>query len=82
MIRKQKNILSEDELKVIKAWVAHREKYKDLRADDSETIKYTGKSSNDLTGLTRGSSAPTYNLTPLATTASAHSSGVQVRGSY
>ena len=51
-------------------------------ANDSETIKYTGKSSNDLTGLTRGSSAPTYNLTPLATTASAHSSGVQVRGSY
>ena len=51
-------------------------------ANDSETIKYTGKSSNDLTGLTRGSSAPTYNLTPLVTTASAHSSGVQVRGSY
>ena len=51
-------------------------------ANDSETIKYTGKSSNDLTGLTRGSSAQTYNLTPLVTTASAHSSGVQVRGSY
>ena len=51
-------------------------------ANDNETIKYTGKSSNDLTGLTRGSSAPTYNLTPLTTTASAHSSGVQVRGSY
>jgi len=51
-------------------------------ANDSETIKYTGKSSNDLTGLTRGSSAPTYDLTPLVTTASAHSSGVQVRGSY
>jgi len=51
-------------------------------ANDNETIKYTGKSSNDLTGLTRGSSAPTYNLAPLVTTASAHSSGVQVRGSY
>ena len=51
-------------------------------ANDNETIKYTGKSSNDLTGLTRGSSAPTYNLTPLVTTASAHNSGVQVRGSY
>ena len=32
--------------------------------------------------MTRGSSAPTYNLTPLVTTASAHNSGVQVRGSY
>ena len=51
-------------------------------ANDNETIKYTGKSSNDLTGLTRGSSAPNYNLTPLVTTASAHNSGVQVRGSY
>ena len=51
-------------------------------ANDNETIKYTGKSSNDLTCLTRGSSAPTYNLAPLVTTASAHSSGVQVRGSY
>ena len=51
-------------------------------ANDNETIKYTGKSSNDLTGLTRGSSAPTYNLAPLVTTASAHNSGVQVRGSY
>jgi len=51
-------------------------------ANDSETIKYTGKSSNDLTGLTRGSSAPTYNLTPETTTASAHDSGVKVRGSY
>jgi len=51
-------------------------------ANDSETIKYTGKSSNDLTGLTRGSSAPTYNLTPQTTTASAHDANVQVRGSY
>ena len=51
-------------------------------ANDSETIKYTGKSSNDLTGLTRGSSAPTYNLTPQTTTASAHDANVKVRGSY
>ena len=51
-------------------------------ANDNETIKYTGKSSNTLTGLTRGSSAPTYNLTPATTTASAHDSEVKVRGSY
>jgi len=51
-------------------------------ANDSETIKYTGKSSNDLTGLTRGSSAPTYNLAPQTTTASAHDADVKVRGSY
>ena len=51
-------------------------------ANDNETIKYTGKSSNDLTGLTRGSSAPTYNLAPQTTTASAHDANVKVRGSY
>ena len=53
-------------------------------ANDNETIKYTANNTGTgvLSGLTRGSSAPTYNLTPQTTTASAHSSGVQIRGSY
>jgi len=48
----------------------------------SEVIKYTGKSTNTLTGLTRGSSAPTYGLTPQASTAGAHSDLDKVFGSY
>jgi hypothetical protein len=48
----------------------------------SEVIKYTGKSTNTLTGLTRGSSAPTYGLTPQASTATAHNDGDKVFGSY
>ena len=50
--------------------------------NDNETIEYTGKSGNDLTGLTRGTGAPTYNLAQLATTASAHSAGDSVAGTY
>ena len=48
----------------------------------SEVIKYTGKSTNTLTGLTRGTSAPTYGLTPQATTANSHNSLDKVFGSY
>jgi len=48
----------------------------------SEVIKYTGKSTHTLTGLTRGSSAPTYGLTPQASTATAHNDGDKVFGSY
>ena len=48
----------------------------------SETIQYTGKSSNELTGCTRGSSAPSYGTTPESTTAVAHTSGAKVYGSY
>jgi len=48
----------------------------------SEVIKYTGKSTHTLTGLTRGSSAPTYGLTPQASTAAAHSDLDKVFGSY
>jgi len=48
----------------------------------SEVIKYTGKSTHTLTGLSRGSSAPTYGLTPQASTATAHSDGDKVFGSY
>ena len=49
---------------------------------NSETIKYTGKSSNDLTGCTRGTAAPSYGLTPQNTTAIAHTSGAKIYGSY
>ena len=49
---------------------------------NSETIQYTGKSSNDLTGCTRGTAAPSYGKTPASTTAVAHTSGAKVYGSY
>ena len=49
---------------------------------DSETIKYTGKAGNDLTGCTRGTASPTRGSTPSSTTAVAHSSGDKVFGSY
>ena len=48
----------------------------------NETVQYTGKSSNDLTGCTRGTSAPSYGTTPESTTAVAHTSGAKVYGSY
>ena len=48
----------------------------------SEVIKYTGKSTNTLTGLTRGSSAPTYGLTPQSSTANSHDDLDKVFGSY
>jgi hypothetical protein len=47
-----------------------------------ETIKYTGKSGNNLTGCTRGTSAPVAGVTPTATTARTHNSGAKVFGSY
>ena len=48
----------------------------------NETIEYTGKSSNDLTGCTRGTAAPSYGKTPVNTEAGSHSSGAKVYGSY
>jgi hypothetical protein len=50
----------------------------------SETIKYTSNdtSSNTLSGLTRGSAAPSYGATPGNTTARAHDDGSKVYGSY
>jgi len=53
-------------------------------ADANETIYYGANNTGTgvLSSLTRGTSAPTYNLSPLTTTASAHSSGDKVRGSY
>ena len=47
-----------------------------------ETIKYTGKSGNDLTGCTRGTAAPSYGKTPVSTTAVAHDAYAKVYGSY
>ncbi len=47
-----------------------------------ETIQYTGKSSNDLTGCTRGTVAPLYGETRSSTTAGSHNSGAKVFGSY
>jgi hypothetical protein len=53
-------------------------------ADANETIYYGANNTGTgvLSSLTRGTSAPTYNLSPITTTASAHSSGDKVRGSY
>ena len=53
-------------------------------SNDNETIKYTANNTGTgvLSGLTRGSSAPTYNLAPIATTAQSHTSGDTVYGSY
>jgi hypothetical protein len=48
----------------------------------SETIEYTGKSTNDLTGCTRGTAAPSYGATPVNTEAGSHSSGAKIYGSY
>ena len=47
----------------------------------NETIEYTGKSTNDLTGCTRGTAAPSYGKTPISTTAGSHSSGAKIYGS-
>jgi len=47
-----------------------------------ETIQYTGKSGNNLTGCTRGTAAPIEGATPNVTTARAHNSGAKVFGSY
>ena len=48
----------------------------------TEIITYTGNSSDDLTGCTRGTAAPSYGKTPESTTALAHTTGAKVYGSY
>ncbi len=48
----------------------------------SETIQYTGRSVNTLSGCTRGTAAPSYGKTPVNTEAGSHSSGAKVYGSY
>ena len=49
---------------------------------ENEVIEYTGKSSNDLTGCTRGTSAPYRGVSPVNTTASSHATGAKVFGAY
>jgi hypothetical protein len=49
---------------------------------ENEVIQYTGRSSNNLTGCTRGTSSPYRGFTPSASTASAHDSGATVYGSF
>ena len=53
-------------------------------AINSETIYDTANNTvtNTLSGLTRGTAAPSYGATPVSTTANAHSSGAKVYGSY
>ena len=51
-------------------------------AYENETIQYTGRSTQTLTGCTRGSSAPYRGVTPANTSAGTHSSGAKVYGSY
>ena len=49
---------------------------------ENEVIEYTGRSSNNLTGCTRGTSSPYRGFTPSASTASAHDSGATIYGSF
>jgi len=49
---------------------------------ENEVIQYTGRSTHDLTGCTRGKSATYRGYTPPASTASAHDSGATVYGSF
>ena len=49
---------------------------------ENEVIEYTGRSSNNLTGCTRGTSAPYRRVSPENTTASSHATGAKVFGSY
>ena len=49
---------------------------------ENEVIQYTGRSTNNLTGCTRGTSAPYRGYTPTSSTAKAHDSGATVYGSF
>ncbi len=49
---------------------------------ENEVIQYTGRSTNNLTGCTRGTSAPYRGYTPTASTAKAHDSGATIYGSF
>jgi len=51
-------------------------------AFENETIQYTGKAGNNLTGCTRGTAAPFNGITPSNTTAGSHANGAKVFGSY
>ena len=49
---------------------------------ENEVIRYTGKSSNDLTGCVRGTNSQFRGYTPKNTTAGTHDSGAKVYGGY
>ena len=49
---------------------------------ENEVIEYTGRSSNNLTGCTRGTSAPYRGVSPQNTTAGSHATGAKVFGAY
>ena len=49
---------------------------------ENEVIEYTGRSTNDLTGCTRGTSAPYRGVSPVNTTATSHATGAKVFGAY
>jgi|TARA_E500000331_G_scaffold345587_1_gene383346 hypothetical protein len=49
---------------------------------ENEVIRYTGKSSNDLTGCVRGTNAQFRGIVPNNTTARAHSAGAIIVGGY
>ena len=49
---------------------------------ENEVIEYTGRSSNNLTGCTRGTSAPYRGVSPENTTAGSHATGAKVFGAY
>ena len=48
----------------------------------NEVIQYTGKSTNQLTGCTRGTSAPFRGASPATTTATSHADDAKVFGSF
>jgi hypothetical protein len=48
----------------------------------NEVIKYTGRSTHQLTGCTRGTSAPYRGVSPQKTVAGSHATGAKVFGSY
>ena len=49
---------------------------------ENEVIEYTGRTSNQLTGCTRGTSAPYRGVSPESTIAGSHSNLAKVFGSY
>ena len=49
---------------------------------ENEVIQYTGRTFDNFTGCTRGTSAPFRGITPSNTTATTHANGAKVFGSY
>ena len=49
---------------------------------ENETIEYTGRTGENFTGCTRGTSAPYRGVSPIPTTATTHPVGAKVFGAY